>query len=147
MPALLATPSSPPGRTLKDSPIAIAGTPGDFISHDDERLFAFVNALRLSIKEKVAAEQLRGTPLSEIVIQVREMAQLAEQEAQHPKPFTEHAFRAIARQAVAWCIEAYQPPVFLDEEDLSGSPDKLSLPVVLALADAASEGFPAQSPT
>jgi hypothetical protein len=132
---------------LKDSPIAIAGVPGDFIAQADERLFAFVNALRLSIKEKVAAEQLRGTPLSEIVIQVREMAQLAERAAQQPKPFSEHAFRAIARQAVAWCMEAYHPPVFLDEQDLSGNPDRLSLPVVLALADAASDGFPAQSPT
>ena len=132
---------------MKDSPIAIAGVPGDFISHDDERLFAFVNALRLSIKEKVAAEQVRGTPLSEIVIQVREMAQLAEQEAQDPKPFSQHAFRAIARQAVAWCMEAYKPLVFLDEQDLSGNASKLALPVVLALADAASDGFPDQSPT
>ena len=132
---------------MKDSPIAIAGVPGDFISRDDQRLFAFVNALRLSIKEKVAAEQVRGTPLSEIVIQVREMAQLAEQEAQDPKPFSQHAFRAIARQAVAWCMEAYKPPVFLDEQDLSGNASKLALPVVLALADAASDGFPDQSPT
>ena len=132
---------------MKDSPIAIAGVPGDFISHDDERLFAFVNALRLSVREKVAAEQVRGTPLSEIVIQVREMAHLADREAQEPKPFSEHAFRAIARQAVAWCMEAYQPPVVLDDQDMPGSIGKLSLPVVLALADAASEGFPAQSPT
>ncbi len=145
--ALLATPSSPPGRILKDAPIAIAGVPGDFISPDDERLFAFVNALRLSIKEKVAAEQLRGTPLSEIVIAVREMAHQAEQEAPRPKPFSDHAFRAIARQAVAWCIEAYQPLVFLDEEDLSGNPGKLALPVVLALADAACDQSTAKSPT
>ena len=132
---------------MKDSPSPIAGVPGDFISQDDERLFAFVNALRLSIKEKVAAEQIRGTPLSEIVIQVREMAKLAEEEAQDPKPFTEHAFRAIARQAVAWCIEVYQPPVILDDEDMPGSLGKLSLPVVLALADAASDWLPADSPT
>jgi hypothetical protein len=115
----------------------LAGVSGDFIAQDDERLFAFVNALRLSIREKVKAEQLRGTPLSEIVIQVREMARLAEQEAQKPKPFTQHAFRAIARQAVAWCMEAYRPPVFLDEQDLSGNLGTLALPVVLALADAA----------
>jgi hypothetical protein len=132
---------------LKESPIPIAGVPGDFISQDDERLFAFVNALRLSVKERVAAEQVRGTPLSDIVVQVREMARVAEQEARDPKPFTPHAFRAIARQAVAWCIEAYQPPVLLDDHDITGSLGKLSLPMVLALADAASEGFPAQSPT
>ena len=141
------TPTSSPSGTLKDSPIAIAGVPGDFISLDDERLFAFVNALRLSVKEKVAAEQLRGTSLSEIVVEVREMARLAEQGAQDPKPFSAHAFRAIARQAVAWCIEAYQPPVIMDEQEVSGGLGKLSLPVVLALADAASDGFPAQSPT
>ena len=145
--ALLATPSSPPGRKVKDSPIAIAGVPGDFIAQDDERLFAFVNALRLSIQERVAAEQLRGTPLADIVIQVRAMAQLAEADAREPKPFTQHAFRAIARQAVAWCMEAYQPAVLLDEHDLSGNRGKLSLPDLLALADAATAGTPAQSPT
>ena len=145
--ALLATPSSPPGRTLKDSPIAITGVSGDFVSQDDERLFAFVNALRLSIKEKVLAEQLRGTPLSEIVVAVREMAHVAEQEAKDPKPFTQHAFRAIARQAVAWCMEAYQPPVLLDEEDVSASLRKVALPAVLALADAACDQAPAQSST
>lgn len=132
---------------MKDSPIEITGVPGDFISQDDERLFAFVNALRLSVKEKVAAEQLRGTPLSEIVIAVREMAQLADQKAPRPKPFSDYAFRAIARQAVAWCIEAYQPLVFLDEEDLAGNPGKLALPVVLALADAACDQSTAKSPT
>lgn len=132
---------------MKDSPVSIAGVSGDFIAQDDERLFAFVNALRLSVKERVAAEQLRGTPLSEIVIQVREMAQVAEREAKEPKPFSEHAFRAIARQAVAWCMEAYKPPVVLDDQDMPGSISKLSLPVVLALADAASESFPMPSPT
>ena len=136
---------SPPGRILKDSPIAITGVPGDFVSQDDERLFAFVNALRISIKEKVAAEQLRGTQLSEIVIAVREMAQLAEQKAPRPKPFSEHAFRAIARQAVAWCIEAYQPSVLVDEQDLPRDLNKLALPVVLALADAACDQSPAKS--
>jgi hypothetical protein len=132
---------------LKDSPIPIAGVPGDFIAQDDQRLFAFVNALRLSIKEKVAAEQARGTALSEIVVQVREMARVAEEQTRAPKPFTEHAFRAIARQAVAWCMEAYQPPVIVDEQELPGIPGKLSLPVVLALADAASDWPVSGSPT
>ena len=132
---------------MQDFPIPIAGLPGDFISHDDERLFAFVDALRVSVKARVAAEQLRGLSLSEIVVEVREMARLAGQEAQHPKPFSAHAFRAIARQAVAWCIEAYQPPVFIEEQDRAGDLSKLSLPAVLALADAASDGFPPQSST
>jgi hypothetical protein len=131
---------------MKD-PVTVAGLPHDFVSEADEGLFAFINTLRLSVKAKVAAEQERGLSLSEIVVQVREMARIAEQEAQHPKPFTEHAFRAIARQAVAWCLEAYQPPVILDEQELSGNPGKLSLPVVLALADAASDWLPADSTT
>lgn len=117
IPALLATPFTPPGRSLKDSPIAIAGVPGDFISQDDERLFAFLDALRVSVKARVAVEQLRGGSLSEIVVQVREMVRLAEQEAQDPKLFSPRALRAISRQAVAWCIEAYQPPVFLEAHD------------------------------
>lgn len=102
---------------MKDSPIAIAGVPGDFISQDDERLFAFVDALRVSVKARVAVEQLRGVSLSEIVVQVREMVRLAEEEAQDPKLFSSRASRAISRQAVAWCIETYQPSVFVEERD------------------------------
>ncbi len=147
VPALLATPLSPPGRSLKDSPIAIAGVPGDFISQDDEGLFAFVNTLRLSVKAKVAAEQLRGLPLSEIVVQVREMARLAGQEAQDPKPFSSHAFRAISRQAVAWCVEAYQPAVFIDEQDLTAGPNRLPLPAALTPAGAPADRSPSQSST
>ena len=102
---------------MKDSPIAIAGAHGDFISQDDERLFAFVDALRVSVKARVAVEQQRGVSLSEIVVQVREMVRLAEEEAQDPKLFSSRASRAISRQAVAWCIEAYQPSVFVEERD------------------------------
>lgn len=132
---------------MKDFPIPIAGLPGDFVCQDDERLFAFVETLRLSVKARVAAEQLRGLSLSEIVVQVREMTRLAEQEAQDPKPFSPHAFRAISRQAVAWCIEAYHPPVFVDEQDSSAGPSKLSLPAVLAPAGASVNRLPTQSPT
>ena len=131
---------------MKDSPIAIAGVPGDFISQDDEGLFAFVNALRLSVKEKVAAEQVHGLSLSEIVVQVREMARLAGEEADEPKPFSPHAFRAISRQAVAWCIEAYHPPVFIDEQDVSPGSARPSLPAVLPPTGAPVNRFPAQSP-
>jgi hypothetical protein len=101
---------------LKDLPKPIAGVPGDFISRDDERLFEFVDALRVSIKSRVAAEQRRGLSLADIVPQVREMALLAERGAQEPKPFSTEGFRAISRQAVAWCIEAYQPTVPIEVE-------------------------------
>jgi hypothetical protein len=104
------------GAQLKDLPKPIAGKAGDFISRDDERLFEFVDTLRVSVKAKVAAEQLRGLSLSEIVAQVREMTRLAEQDARDPKPFSSSGFRAISKQAVAWCMEAYQPTAFIEEQ-------------------------------
>jgi hypothetical protein len=132
--------------SMKDSPIAIAGVPGDFISQDDQGLFAFVNALRLSVREKVAAEQRRGVSLSEIVVEVREMARRAGEEAEDPKPFSPQAFRAISRQAVAWCIEAYHPAVLVEEQDLSSGSARHSLPAVLPPTGAPVNRFPAQSP-
>jgi hypothetical protein len=96
---------------MKDSSIAIAGLPDDFVSQDDEGLFAFISTLRVSVRAKVAAEQQRGRPLSEIVAQVREMVRVAQDEAQHPKPFSARALRAISKQAVAWCVEAYEPAI------------------------------------
>lgn len=104
---------------MKDHPIAITGLPGDFVSPDDERLFAFVNTLRLAVKAKVTAEQRRGLTLAEIVIQVREMVRIAEAEAQHPSAIPASAFRSISRQAVAWCIEAFHPPAFVGANDVS----------------------------
>ncbi len=98
---------------MKDQPIAVTGLPGDFVSPDDEKLFAFVSTLRLAVKAKVAAEQRRGLTLAEIVVQVREMVRLAEGEAQHPSAIPASAFRSISRQAVAWCVEAFHPPAFV----------------------------------
>jgi hypothetical protein len=94
---------------MKDSPIAIVGLPGDFLSQDDEDLFSFINALRLSVKAKVVEEQQHGLSLAEIVVHVREMVRLAEQDAERSKHFPSHALRAISRQAVAWCVETYKP--------------------------------------
>lgn len=119
IPALLATPFSPQGAQLKDSPKPIAIVPGDFISRDDKRLVEFVDTLRLSIKARVAVEQARGLSLADIVVQVREMTKLAEEETGDPKPFSAHAFRAISRQAVAWCMEAYQPAPIVEDVQLS----------------------------
>jgi hypothetical protein len=94
---------------MKDLPIPIAGLPGDFVSSDDEQLFSFVNTLRLSVKAKVVEEQQHGLSLAEIVVVVREMVHAAEQDAVRSKSFPSDAFRAISRQAVAWCVETYQP--------------------------------------
>ena len=94
---------------MKDSPIPIVGLPGDFVSQDDEDLFSFIATLRLSVKAKVVEEQQHGLSLAEIVVHVREMVRLAEQDAKQSKHFPSHAFRAISRQAVAWCVETYQP--------------------------------------
>jgi hypothetical protein len=134
---------------MKDHPIAVVGLPGDFVSQDDEGLFAFVNTLRLSVKSKVAAEQQRGLTLAEIVVQVREMVRLAE-EAQHPTAIPASAFRAISRQAVAWCVEAFHPPAFVGENEFSPRPGKTrskSLPPVIAPSGASANRFPDRSST
>src|SRR5688572_19046452 len=135
---------------MKDRPIAITGLPGDFVSQDDEGLFAFVNTLRLSVKAKVAAEQQRGLTLAEIVVQVREMVRLAEQEAEHPPAIPPSAFRGISRQAVAWCVEAFHPPAFVAENDSTPRSKKtrsMLLPPVLAPGAVSADRSPDQSPT
>jgi hypothetical protein len=147
--ALLATPFSPPRRYMKVPSIAIAGPPDEFVSRDDEGLFAFINTLRLSVRARVAAEQQRGLPLAEIVIQVREMVRLAERDADHAKPFPSRATRAISRQAVAWCVEAYRPIVITAGNDFSAPPNEFasrSLPPVPGPAGAPTGRIPAQSP-
>jgi glyoxylate carboligase len=103
---------------MTDSPVPIIPFAGDFIASDDQRLFAFIDSLRKSVVEKVAAGQRRGLSLSEIVVEVREMVRFAEEDPDLPTPFPSHASKAISRQAVAWCIEAYQPLVFTGGHEL-----------------------------
>jgi hypothetical protein len=93
---------------MKD-PTPTPRPPGDFVSQEDEGLSAYINALCVSVKEKVVADQQRGLSLSEIVVQVREMVRLAEKDDHHPQPVPSRASRAISRQALAWCVEAYRP--------------------------------------
>jgi len=146
--ALLATPFSPPRRSMK-KPIAVAGQAEDFVSKEDEGLFAFISTLRLSVKATVAAEQERGLSLSEIVVRVREMVRVAEQDAQHSKLFPSRPFRAISRQAVAWCVESYRPLLFTADHDFSPSPisgDPLQLKTGLDRAGATGDRRPALSP-
>ena len=104
---------------MKDFPVAIPGLSADFASRDDERLFAFIGTLRLTVKAKVAADQQRGLSLSEIVGQVRELVRISEEDARKQQSFPTGAFRAISRQAVAWCVEAYRPLAFNSGADLS----------------------------
>jgi hypothetical protein len=96
---------------MKDRPVPINALPGDFVAPDDAELFAFINSLRNSVRIKVAAGQQRGLSLAEIVVQVREMVRFADDDPTLPKAFPPTAFRAISREAVAWCIEAYNPMI------------------------------------
>jgi len=154
IPALLATPFSRQGDPMIDSPAGMAGSQDHGDSTDDGGLFAFTNALHLSVRAKVVAEQSRGLSLSEIVIQVREMVRVAEEDARTPRRFPSRAFRAISRQAVAWCVESYRPLVFAAGIDRSKprdskshtGPDAQPLPSVVAPAGEAVR-FPAMSPT
>ena len=133
---------------MKESPIA--GSSDDLISRDDQALFAFVDTLRASVRAKVAAEQQQGLSLSEIVVEVREIVRLAQEDPDHPLPFPSRVLRAISRQAIAWCVEAYQPIVNTAGADLSALPnyrDRESVPQGLPSAEAAAGGFPALSPT
>ena len=97
---------------MPDSQVPIPPFAGDFTASDDDRLFAYIESLRKSVTAKVTAGQRRGLSLSEIVIEVREMVRFAEEDPHLPTPVSAPASKAISRQAVAWCIEAYQPLVF-----------------------------------
>jgi hypothetical protein len=132
---------------MKDTPIPIAGLPGDFVSADDEDLFSFINKLRLSVKAKVAEEQQHGLSLAEIVVHVREMVRAAEQDALQSKPFPSHAFRAISRQAVAWCVETYQPlSINASNEFLTPTEPQSPVSPALVTDGAPAVRIPAQSP-
>jgi hypothetical protein len=143
----------------------IGGLPGHGDSTTDEAdLFAFTNALRLSVKAKVIAEQNRGVSLSEIVVQVREMVRIAEEDARNPRRFPSRAFRAISRQAVGWCVESYRPLFFAAGTEGSKScnptsqnpkspnskthnqPDGVARPPAVAPAGEAAVAFPAMTP-
>jgi hypothetical protein len=132
------------------TPIVTAGLPDAFVSHEDEHLIAYINTLRLSVRAKVAAEQQRGLSLSEIVVQVREMVRVAEDDAHRAKPFPSRAFRAISRQAVAWCVEAYRPLAFAAGDELtplSIASDPLDQSDALDRAGSPANRFPDRSST
>lgn len=134
---------------MNDLPVPTLGPPVPFVAADERELFAFIERLRLSVRAKVAAEQDRGLSLSEIVVQVREMVRQAEVDPHEPNRFPSSAFRGIARQAVAWCVESYQPLVFADRARAPEHPvrrDPPSLQPVLIPGGPAASRIPASSP-
>jgi hypothetical protein len=133
---------------MKDFSIDDSRRP-DALGADDDAVFSFINSLRLSVRARVATEQQRGLPLSEIVIQVREMVRVANEDAVCPQPLPSRLFRAVSRQALAWCVEAYQPLVFTAGNGFTHGPntsEPLPLRPVLAGATATTRRSPALSP-
>jgi len=123
---------------MNDNPVPIEALPGDFITPDDARLVAFINSLRNSVRMKVAAGQQRGLSLAEIVVQVREMVRFAEEDPNLPAPFPTTALRALSRQAVAWCIEDYNPMIIAEaqrEARLRNSSPKALLQLLTLASD------------
>ena len=95
---------------MKNPPSSIPEIPRRLVSRDGLGLFAFIRTLRLAVRAKVAADQSRGLAFAEIVVHVREMVTRSEDSAGHSGPRPSPEFRAIAKQAEAWCLEAFQPP-------------------------------------
>lgn len=134
---------------MNDLPIPALGPPVSFAVAHEQDLFAYTDSLRVSVRAKVLADQVHGLSLSEIVVQVREMVRLAESDPHQLNRFPSRAFRAIARQAVAWCIESYQPLVFSARASRKENPahrDPPSLPPVLVPVVPAPGRTPASSP-
>jgi hypothetical protein len=89
-------------------PRSIPEIPHRLVSRDGLGLFAFIRTLRLAVRAKVAADQIRGLGFAEIVVRVREMVSRSEDAASHSGPRPSPEFRAIVKQAEAWCLEAFQ---------------------------------------
>jgi hypothetical protein len=134
-------------KAFMKAPTPAADPPEDFVSHEDEGLFAYINTLRLSVKDRVVAEQQRGLSLSEIVVQVREMVRVAEEDAQRPQPFPSRASRAISREALAWCVETYRPLAFTAGDELSLPADPLAQADAVDRAGVLVNRFPDRSTT
>lgn len=89
----------------------IDGIPGvahRLVSRDGAGIFAFIRTLRLAVRARVAAEQNNGVPFAEIAIHVREMITMSEDAAGQCGERPSAEFRAIAKRADGWCIDAYQ---------------------------------------
>ena len=118
---------APAKSPMKKPPTGLSGLPRRLVSRDGTPLFAFIRTLRLAVRARVAADQIRGVPFAEIVIHVREMVGRSEDAASHSGPRPSPEFVAISKRAEAWCVEAYR--TLPDRGDLSA------------------DRFPLQSPT
>jgi len=114
---------------MTDSSSRITGLPDESATPPDSEddLFAFMEKLRVSVKTTVGVEQRRGLSLAEIVVIVRGMVQLAEDGTRNTRAFPAHAFRAISRQAIAWCVESYNPLLAIPDV---GAPSGETSPVL-----------------
>jgi len=82
--------------------------PHKILTPADTSLFVFVGALRLAVRTRVSKEQRLGVSFAEILIHVREMVRDSEG-AGHSTGRVSTTFRAITKQALRWCLEAYRP--------------------------------------
>ena len=112
---------------MKKLPISIPALPHRFLTPDDTSLLSFVGTLRLAVRARVKDEQRLGVSFAEIVVHVREMVSESETAAGHSSARVSPTFRAISRQALRWCLEAYR-----------AAPDQRDLP---------RDRFPLESPT
>ena len=92
-------------------PASIPALPHRFLPPDDASLFAFVGTLQLAVRARVRDEQSRGVSFAQIVINVRDMVHEAEETKGHSSVRVSPMVRAISRQALRWCLEAYRPAV------------------------------------
>ena len=96
---------------MKQLPNSIPALPHRVVSRDaGGGIFAFIRTLRLAVRATVLAEQSDGVPFAEIVIHVRAMVSRSENAAGQSGDRPSAEFRAIAKQADAWCVEAYHRP-------------------------------------
>ena len=94
---------------MKQPPSSLAALPHRVVSRDaGGGIFAFIRTLRLAVRATVVAEQTAGVPFAEIVLHVREMVNRSEDAAGQAGDRPSAEFRAIAKQADAWCVEAYR---------------------------------------
>jgi hypothetical protein len=94
---------------MKRLPDSIPALPHRIVTRDvGGGIFAFIRTLRLAVRARVVAEQNSGVPFAEIAIHVREMVIRSEDAAGQSGDRPSAEFRAIAKQADAWCVEAYR---------------------------------------
>ena len=90
-------------------PASIPALPHRFLPPDDASLFAFVGTLQLAVRARVRDEQRLGVSFAQIVVHVRDMVHKREAADDEPSAGVSPMVRAISRQTLRWCLEAYRP--------------------------------------